>query len=1777
MKTNSTTIENLSNNHWKTKAEKLKWLFLLFLSAMFSANATAQTISRSPWQKLDDGLTFSEANTVISFAQHGDVNMYQYASIPGVTDSRWVTATLNSSGGVEFSQNSLLPTCLNRADFTYFQTNVSIPSNFTISTATVSFASADDGVRVYVFNSAYPSGGFVLGTEIKLGQGNVTGNISSLLRVGEVNRIVLVQADDCPSGNNMSNAQMVVNGTVVNSLPTITCGSNVTVSSAANQCGALVNFTAATATGSPTPTITYSQPSGSFFPVGTTAVTATATNTAGSTSCTFNVIVTDNTPPIVKTKNNIFINLGPTGVTTVTVPQIDSISTDACGIASRSVSPSSFSCADVGKKTVTLTVTDNNGNVATGIANVEVIDNIAPNVVIQPVTVYLNANGTASVTAAQVNNGSSDACGIASMTLDKTSFTCANASTSNSGVLTVRTSVDNEYSAYISTDDNVQGTFVGSGNNWPTLTTYTTNLVAGQTYYLHVFAQDWGGTEMMIGDFEVTGDFKFINGAQTMSTTAANWKVSGSGWSNYVQAVDVGPNGTLPWGNYPGVSSAARFIWRSPLNPSASDVAYFTTPIYYTGNNAVLFTATDASGNSASALANITVLDAIAPTMTCPANISTTATSASGRVVSYATPTATDNCSSATVTRIAGPASGSVFPIGTTTVTYKAVDPSGNSTNCSFTITVSGLAPVIVSPGNKNVNNAPGQCNAPVSFAASETTGIPASVITYSHAPGSVFPIGTTTVTATATNAVGSSSTSFDVTILDTELPSVHTQNLTIGLDASGNASITASQINDGSIDNCSISTYNISQTAFNCSHIGNNTIILTVVDIHGNQSTANAMVTVLDQLAPNVITQNLTVQLDVNGTASITAAQVDNGSNDNCSIASISVAPSTFTCANIGSNTVILTVTDGSGNVSTANATVTVEDNITPTAIAQNVDLYLDATGNASTSVAQVNNGSYDNCAIQSIDLSRENFDCSTVGANTVMLTVTDVNGNTSTASAVVNVHDNIAPNAITQNVTVQLNASGNASVTAAQVNNGSNDNCSIASIAVAPNTFTCANVGANAVVLTVTDVNGNVSTANATVTVQDNIAPNAIAQNITIQLDASGNASITAAQVNNGSNDNCSVDSLVVTPNAFTCANVGSNTVVLSVTDVNGNVSTANATITVEDNIAPNAIAQNVTIQLDATGNASVTATQVNNGSNDNCSVASLAVAPNTFTCANLGGNAVVLTVTDVNGNVSTTNATITVEDNIAPNAIAKDISVTLVFGQAIIAAEDIDNGSNDNCSVDVLSVTPNTFNCSNIGLNTVVLTVIDGSGNTTTDTAIVTVIGAIPTASITQGIQPAFTQGGAIVLTASSPTAINYSWLGGPANATYNVYASGVYTVTVTNEYGCTADQTSTVTYSSQDLLSSYTIIGEEEVELDDHVVVYNGGVGATDRHGEVEIEDYSNVTAAGTFVRAWDIDTKRNSSATTKFLSAVPTSILPAFLTNPYCNGNNNSCGNSHHNSCSHDHGGHYGCGSSSSCSHSHHRSCSNNSNGSNNNKNISQNATVAISDSIMGTVVIGKNSTVTFTAPDIYIKDLEIKEGATVLFTQCAVIRICNHAKIDKNVSFNATNSVQVTMYIEKKFDVDEGADVTVNVYALDKISIKAKSNSPSMMKGLFIGEKVKAEKYVSFYWNTANSCAPTFNKTAIVENENGLVDTYFEADVYPNPAVSSFNIRLFSSSSAPFTIEVYDLNGRLMETQTSENTSLYHEMGQAYADGMYFVKITQDSQTKTLRLIKTNR
>jgi hypothetical protein len=174
---------------------------------------------------------------------------------------------------------------------------------------------------------------------------------------------------------------------------------------------------------------------------------------------------------------------------------------------------------------------------------------------------------------------------------------------------------------------------------------------------------------------------------------------------------------------------------------------------------------------------------------------------------------------------------------------------------------------------------------------------------------------------------------------------------------------------------------------------------------------------------------------------------------------------------------------------------------------------------------------------------------------------------------------------------------------------------------------------VGTTTVSFQVTDAMGLTAGCSFAVTVNDTEAPNAVCQNISVNLDGLGQAPITAAQVDNGSTDNCAIASMSVAPNSFNSA--GTYSVILTVIDVNGNSSQCSATVTVTDVNAPSAVCQSTTIYLDGSGSATITAADIDGGSTDNGTIASLTASQTTFNCTNIGPNNVMLTVTDDIGN--------------------------------------------------------------------------------------------------------------------------------------------------------------------------------------------------------------------------------------------------------------------------------------------------------------------------------------------------------------------------------------------------------------------------------------------------------------------------------------------------------------------------------------------------------------
>ena len=126
----------------------------------------------------------------------------------------------------------------------------------------------------------------------------------------------------------------------------------------------------------------------------------------------------------------------------------------------------------------------------------------------------------------------------------------------------------------------------------------------------------------------------------------------------------------------------------------------------------------------------------------------------------------------------------------------------------------------------------------------------------------------------------------------------------------------------------------------------------------------------------------------------------------------------------------------------------------------------------------------------------------------------------------------------------------------------------------------------------------------------------------------------------------------SIVATPSSGSVFSVGVSTVVLSVTDSDGNTSTCEFLITVVDNDAPVAVCQDIIVELDPiTGSATIDPSQVDNGSNDLCGPVTLSLDITTFDCTMIGANTVILTATDAAGNTSSCTATVTVQDTTAP----------------------------------------------------------------------------------------------------------------------------------------------------------------------------------------------------------------------------------------------------------------------------------------------------------------------------------------------------------------------------------------------------------------------------------------------------------------------------------------------------------------------------------------------
>jgi hypothetical protein len=350
-----------------------------------------------------------------------------------------------------------------------------------------------------------------------------------------------------------------------------------------------------------------------------------------------------------------------------------------------------------------------------------------------------------------------------------------------------------------------------------------------------------------------------------------------------------------------------------------------------------------------------------------------------------------------------------------------------------------------------------------------------------------------------------------------------------------------------------------------------------------------------------------------------------------------------------VGSTQITWTASDAVGNeAEEVVQTVTVEDNEDPTIVAPaNISIQIGEDDESATDVELGTPTTSDNCGVE--EVSNDAPDSFPIGTTTVTWTVTDVNGNTTTAEQTVTVSREILPTITAPaNITIDTDE-GSCEATEVEVGTPTVTGEDIPSDGIsndAPESFP---IGATIVTWTVIDGNGNTATAQQTVTVEDNEVPVIAAVSDIIRSTDDGTCDaeieITAPTVS----DNCNSPTAIGTRSDGLELDapypVGSTQITWTATDAAGNeADEVVQTVTVEDNEAPTIVAPaNINIQIEEDEDS---ATDVELGTpttSDNCGVEEVSNdAPDSFP---IGTTTVTWTVTDVNGNMATDTQTVTV----------------------------------------------------------------------------------------------------------------------------------------------------------------------------------------------------------------------------------------------------------------------------------------------------------------------------------------------------------------------------------------------------------------------------------------------------------------------------------------------------------------------------------------------------
>jgi hypothetical protein len=728
-----------------------------------------------------------------------------------------------------------------------------------------------------------------------------------------------------------------------NEAPTITCPANITLNNIATTNAAPASWAFPVVGDNVGITSTIgSKNSGDSFTIGVSVVSYTTTDTSGNTAtCTFEVIVLDTENPSVSCPSNI-VQGTDNGVATAVVTWATPAASDNNAVVSLVPTPKTPGATfSLGITNITYTVKDAADNMGTCMFSVEVVDDENPTISCPAnINQAMDTNRNYATVTWTTPTGS-DNVGVIS-----TEVTNSPGSTFLIGTHTVTYTVRDAAMNV----GNCSFT-VTVGDTQPPVVTCPSNVAqntdSGQATAVVTWspasATDNAGVGAPTPSHAIGSTFSL--GATVVTYTATD--VNGlTGTCTFTVTISDNENPVIPCPsdiiqNTDAGLPTAVVTWTVPVATdnvgTTGSISGTKNPLdtFNVGDTTVTYSISDTSGNVGSCSFLVRIVDAENPAVTCPPDIvQATDPGQSYANVSWTPANYSDNVA---VTFLnLDHAIGSHFTLSTTTVRYTVGDAAGNQATCTFTVTVVDQeSPSITCPASQILPTDTGSNARVVTWTApsvgsgiSDNIGAVASSIASSHASGSSFPLGTTTVTYSVRDAAYNNVTcSFTITILDRENPVISCpSNIVQGNDA-GLTSARVTWVAPSASDNVGVAVTESTHNSNDSFPMGDTTVAFTFRDSAGNLANCTWVITVVDNEAPYVpCPSSKFVLLKSSETQSSVTWGVP-VPTDNHFVKTLTSTHNPGDIFQVGNTMVTYTAYDPSGNVGNCTFIVTISD----------------------------------------------------------------------------------------------------------------------------------------------------------------------------------------------------------------------------------------------------------------------------------------------------------------------------------------------------------------------------------------------------------------------------------------------------------------------------------------------------------------------------------------------------------------------------------------------------------------------------------------------------------------------------------------------------------------------------------------------------------------------------------------------------------------------------------------------------------------------------------